>query len=244
MKEKINAKTIIVLAVLIMVGVLSVLGVQTAKTYLSGAASGTEPKNVVGSPNADGKSAVVSWLSDKPSMGVVEYGTTPASLLLRAVETEAVTDHKVTLTPLKSGVNYYFRIRVGEDVFDNNGIPYTFKTNADAASTGEEVQPEVQPTSAPVMDGAVTPVPAQSAGVCNRTTDYNGDGVINSLDFMSCQKGNSSTETPTTMPIQSGTSIQTTTPAPATGQCQPGVDYNKDGTVNSLDIIKCRQGTP
>ena len=238
MKGKFNAKTIIVLAVLIMVGVLSVLGVQTAKTYLSGAAGGTEPKNVLGAPSADGKSAVVSWISDKPSMGVVEYGTTPASLLLRAVETEAVADHKVTLTPLKSGVNYYFRIRVGEDVFDNNGIPYTFKTNADETS-------EVAiPTSAPIIDTTVTPIPAQSAGVCNRTTDYNGDGVINSLDFMSCQKGNGSNATPTTMPIQPGTSIQTTTPAPATGQCQPGVDYNKDGTVNSLDIIKCRQGTP
>lgn len=229
MKEKINAKTIIVLAILIAVGVLSIFGVKTAKTYLSGAASGTEPKNVIGVPGVDGKSAIVSWVSDKESMGVVEYGTTPASLLLRAVETEAVIDHKVTLSPLKSGVTYYFRIRVGEDVFDNNGIPYSFKT--------EDVQPDEpevvsQPVFSPETNGVPQSVEANPPGVgCNRTTDYNNDKVINSVDFMVCQKLGVAGET--------APAIVT----PVAGQCQAGIDYNKDGTVNSLDIIKCRQGS-
>lgn len=230
MKGKINLKTIIVLVVLILVGVLSVLGVSTAKTYLSGAASGTEPKNVLGTPSADGKSATVSWASDKPSMGVVEYGTTPASLLLRAVETESTADHKVSLTPLKSGVSYYFRIRVGDDVFDNNGIPYSFKTKA--TTVGSESVGVTQPIAPVLVPTTTAPV----AGECNRTTDYNKDGVVNSLDFIFCQKNGSSSGAPATP------AANVITPAATTGQCQPGVDYNKDGTVNSIDIIKCRQG--
>ena len=218
MKGKINVKTIIVLVVLILVGVLSVFGVKTAKTYLSGAASGSEPKNVIAIPSPDGKSATVTWVSDKASMGVVEYGTTPASLLLRAIETDATVDHKVSLNPLKSGVNYYFRIRVGEDVFDNNGIPYSFKTNAEVVI---EQPVLITPTLVPTMTGTGPVVPA----TCDRATDYNKDGVVNSLDYLYCQKNG------TGSPVISG-------------QCQPGVDYNKDGTINSLDIIKCRQGSP
>lgn len=245
MKGKISVKTIIVLVVLVVVGVLSVFGVKTAKTYLSGAASGAEPKNVVGTPSADGKSATVSWSSDKASMGVVEYGTTPASLLLRAVETEAVVDHKVTLTPLKSGVSYYFRIRVGEDVFDNNGIPFSFKTASDGSATSVGVtQPLV---TAPSSNGGPQVVDTTLPAVgCNRTTDYNKDGVINSIDMIYCQKNDlarSGNGTQTATASSNGVGSTTAATSNGTSQCQAGVDYNKDGTINSFDIIKCRQGS-
>jgi hypothetical protein len=109
----------------------------------------------------------------------VEYGTTPASLLLRAVESEAVTSHTVSLSPLKPNVSYYFRIRVGEEVYDNAGIPYSFKTN----SSGEE--PVLVPTVVPTMV-----VPAAVGGNC----DKDGDGRVSSVEMLACK--NSPAPTP------------------------------------------------
>jgi len=215
-KNKVSVKTIIIIIILLLVGVLGVLGVNTAKTYLSGASSDMAPKTVVAKPSEDGKSVVITWTSDKASIGVVEYGTTPASLLLRAPESEQSTNHSISLSPLKAGTNYYFRIRVGEDVFDNNGIPYSFKSKV-----ATEV-PTLMPTVAVVP--TVASESAAVAGECNRATDYNKDGIVNSLDYMSCLKN-----------------VPTSAVGATSEACPAGVDYDKNGVVNSLDRIKCLQ---
>ena len=226
MKSKISIKTVIVLVILVLVGVLSVLGVSAVQTYLSGAAGGAEAKNVLATPSEDGKSATVVWASDKAVQGVVEYGTTPASLLLRSLETDATASHKVNLTPLKPNTSYYFRIRVGDQVFDNSGIPYSFKTKANSEATLVPTTPVVAPTVAlvPTIASGVT-------GTCTRTTDYNGDGVINSIDYISCIKNGGSA------PV----AVPTIATSSGTGVCKPGVDFDGNGVVNSLDFVKCRQ---
>jgi hypothetical protein len=217
-KNKVSIKTVIIVVILILVGILGVLGINTAKTYLSGASSDMTPNNVLAKPDEDGKSASITWNSDKESMGIVEYGTTPASLLLRAPESQQTMNHNLTLSPLKANTNYYFRIRVGEEVFDNNGIPYSFKTKAGV------VVPTLVPTT------VLVPTAAAGSSECNRVTDYNKDGVINSLDYMSCLKNK-----------PSGT---VAIPSVGTGVCPSGVDYNKDGVINSLDKLKCLQANP
>jgi hypothetical protein len=218
-KNKISLKTIIIGVILLLVGVLGVLGVNTAKTYLSGASADTVPKTILGKASDDGKSAVITWTTDKATQGIVEYGTTPASLLLMAPESDQGTSHSVNLSPLKAGTNYYFRIKIGDQEYDNDGIPYSFKS-------GEAV---VTPTAVPTAVLIPTaPVGTQSgtSGSCDRTTDYNKDGVTNSLDYMYCMKN-----------------LPTGSAAPSVGnsKCPAGVDYNKDGVVNSLDVIKCLQ---
>jgi hypothetical protein len=214
MKSKISIKTIIIIVILLLVGVLGVLGVNTAKTYLSGASADLEPTNVLGKGNEDGKSATITWLTDKAAMGVVEYGTTPASLLLRAPETSQSTNHSIVLSPLKAGTNYYFRIRVGEEVFDNNGIPYSFKTKVATA------EPTLIPTVALIPTIKVA-TDSGEVNECSRTTDYNGDGVVNSLDYVSC--------------------LKTKPTGVSNDPCSVSSDYNKDGVVNSLDKFKCLQ---
>lgn len=226
MKGKFSIKTVIIIVILLMVGVLGVLGVNTAKTYLSGASADLTPSNVLGKGNEDGKSATITWMTDKEAMGVVEYGTTPASLLLRAPESSQSTNHSLVLTPLKPGTNYYFRIRIGEEVFDNNGIPYSFKTKAAA------IEPTLIPTIAVIPTTAVMPTVkvASGSGVtteCNRTTDYNKDGVVNSLDYVNCMKSKPTITKPSVTPTVS--------------KCVRTIDYNKDGVINSLDYIKCLQ---
>jgi len=225
-KNKFSIKTIIIFVILILVGVLGVLGINTAKTYLSGASSANVAKNVLAKPSDDGKSVIITWQTDKPAIGVVEYGTTPASLLLRAPESEQTTSHSLTLTPLKSNTNYYFRIKVGDDIYDNNGIPYSFKTKGGSAVTPTV---SVKPTVA-LVPTATTSTSSTGTTTCNRTTDYNKDGIVNSLDYMSCLKNNSSGVTTTPNPIPTMTT---------SNPCPSGVDYNKDGVINSMDKIKC-----
>lgn len=106
MKGKFSIKTVIIIVILLLVGVLGVLGVNTARTYLSGASADLAPQNVLGKGNDDGKSATITWTTDKEAMGVVEYGTTPASLLLRAPESSQSTSHSIVLSPLTAGTNY------------------------------------------------------------------------------------------------------------------------------------------
>lgn len=215
----VSIKTVLVLVILVLVGVLGVLGMNTVKTLMGSAAAGVEPKNVVAKPEAatengrEEQQAIISWTSEKPAMSIVEYGTTPASLLLRAAEADQTTSHSVKLAPLKANTSYYFRFRIGEEVFDNNGIPYSFKTKGG----GEAVANTVSPVLA-------TPTVAPSGG-CNRSTDYNKDGVTNSLDYVQCMSGNKVSPAASS----SGSS------------CQPGKDFDGNGVVNSLDMIKCLQ---
>lgn len=205
-------KTIIVLVILVLVGVLGVLGVNTIKTYTSGASSNGEPKSVLAKPSAN--SATISWTSDVKAQSVVEYGTSPASLLLRAAETDSIVDHSVQISPLKQNTSYYFRIRVGDQVYDNGGIPYSFKTKVDETAT---------PTIVTMPTVALVPT---AASTCMRNIDYNKDGTTNSLDFIYCMQH----------PL-GGTIVPTGT----TSTCSREIDYNADGVINSLDFIKCLQ---
>ena len=218
-KKKISLKTIIIGVILLLVGVLGVLGINTAKTYLSGASGDTTPKNVLAKVGDDGKSATITWSTDKETMGVVEYGTTPASLLLRAPESDQNISHSVSLSPLKAGTNYYFRIKVGDQEYDNDGIPYSFKT--------KEIV--MTPTAVPTIALVPTAVTGGNSGTtgCDHVTDYNKDKTINSLDYIYCLKNK-----PTRGAV---------TPTTGTTKCVSGVDYNKDGVINSLDRIKCLQ---
>lgn len=195
MNGKVSIKTIIVIVILVLVGVLGVLGVSTARTYLSGAAGGGEPKGVLSTPQEDGKSATITWNTDKEVQSVVQYGTSPAALLLSVPETEPATNHSVTLSTLRAGQNYYFRIKVGEEVFDNSGIPYSFKTSGSSAPvvtpTTVLIPTVSQQISAPIPTAAIN-----SGTACNRTTDYNNDGKINSVDYISCVRGGGGTIAP------------------------------------------------
>jgi len=226
MKGGISIKTIIVLVILVLVGVLGFLGINTVRTYMSGASADFEPKGVLTKASDDKKNIEITWTTDKESTGIVEYGTTPASLLLRVAESEMSMSHRVMLptSSLKPGVSYYFRIRIGEEVYDNGGIPYSFNNEASA-------QPTISPESTEVT--LVPTLATSGAGIeerCNRSTDYNVDGVVNSIDYIECIKK------PAT-----GTIKPLPTSSAAAGSCQRGVDFDGDGTINSLDYIKCLQ---
>jgi len=218
---KVNVKLIIIVVVFILVGVLGVLGLDTAKTYLSGAAGGSEPKGVSASAQSD--KATITWSSEVESMGIVEYGTSPASLLLRTPESVATISHSVVLSPLRSGISYYFRIRVGDEVYDNNGIPWSFKTI--------DSDPNVN-SGSPMVTDIPQILPTQTTNQnCNGGIDYNNDGIVNSFDLVFCLGGGQGNPT----------GIVATPTTVSNGECQTGVDYDGNGVVNSFDMVKCLQ---
>lgn len=221
--KKFNVKTLVIFGVLLVVMVLVVLAVTQIRTFMSGATSDVEPQAVSAVPGDDGKSAVITWTSDKESISKIEYGTTAASLVLMAAETSAMTSHSVSLSSLRPATTYYYRIRIGDEVFDNGGIPYTFKTKADVAAVV---------TAVPTI---VSVASSTSATVCDSKTDYNADGIVNSMDLTVCKKngGMVAAVTPTVTVTAKKTSISV---------CGGNIaDYNSDGVINSLDRVNCLQ---
>lgn len=229
MRGKLSIKTVVILVILLVVIILGVFGVKTVQTFMSGATSDVEPSGVTVNPSEDGKTATISWTSDKPAISKIEYGTTAASLVLMAVESDSTTSHKISLTSLRANTTYYYRIRIGEDVFDNSGIPYTFKTKGES----------VTPTIAPVISSIPLATSSTAMGSeCKSGVDYNKDGATNSIDMSYCrQQGGkivASSITPTVKP----------TSKPSNTSCSGTIaDYNSDGVINSLDRINCLQSS-
>jgi len=219
--KKINLKTIVIVIVMLVVIVLGVVAVTQAKVFMSGATSDVEPNNVVAVSNEDGKTATISWASEKESVAKVEYGTTAASLVLMTADSAATANHSLILNQLRPATNYYYRIRIGDEIFDNGGMPYMFKTKGES-----ETAISITPTVAVTTPVATTPSTTKSL-ICNLETDYNKDGVINSFDTATCKNN--------------GGSVSASTSKPAVDCNKIISDYNSDGIVNSLDRINCLQ---
>jgi len=219
--KKINLKTIVIVVVMLVVIVLGVVAVTQAKIFMSGATSDIEPTNVSAVSSEDGKTATVTWTSEKESIAKVEYGTTAASLVLMTADSAATTNHSLTLNQLRPATNYYYRIRIGDEVFDNGGMPYMFKTKGES-----DVVLAVTPTMA-----VTSPIPSTATSntkiVCDSKTDYNKDGVVNSFDTATCKSNGGVAPTPVNKKDIDCDKIIS--------------DYNSDGIVNSLDRINCLQ---
>lgn len=231
MKGKVNLKTIIIFAILILVIVLLVIGIGAAKTFISGATAGYEPQGLKATPNENGKTATVTWTTDKAVKASVFYGTNRASLLLMAEDSQPTDSHNILLSNLKNDTIYYYKIVVDTDnIFDNAGKLYDFKTsNGSVLTPTVAIKPSLTATKSAVMTVTPTAIPSKAASAtatlkCDKTVDYNKDKIVNSLDYISCMQGK----------------ITTVTPA-VTGKCDNPGDYNKDGVVNTLDKIKCLQ---
>lgn len=229
MKGKVNLKTIIILGISVLVIVLLVLGVKVVKTVISGAAAGYEPQSLTATPKEDGKSAVVSWTTDKSVKASIFYGTNMASLLLMAEDVEPTSNHNILLTNLRSDTTYFYKIVVdNNNIFDNGGSMFSFKTVAavveqpvEEVSSLEQTM-DIKPTitQAPVASSSTSSAKTN----CDKKTDYNKDGVVNSIDYISCMRGKITPAATTTGTVD---------------KCAG--DYNKDGIVNSLDRIRCLQ---
>jgi hypothetical protein len=221
--KKINLKTIVIVVVMLVVIVLGVIAVTQAKVFISGATSDMEPSNVIAVSSEDGKSAIITWTSEKESIAKIVYGTTAASLVLMMADSVSTTNHNLTLNQLRPATNYYYRIRIGDEIFDDGGMPYVFKTKGEPVGA---ISPT--PTMASPILTTITPSTSSATKlVCDLKTDYNKDGVVNSFDVATCKK--------------SGGTVQATSNTTKIDCNKIVSDYNSDGVINSLDRINCLQ---
>ena len=205
-----NKKTILMagggILAIVVVGIV-VWQMGAIRTFFGEATGGAKPQGVRVA-NISANSAAISWQTTEPVVGQVEYGTTPGSFLLRATETSPTTNHNVTLSPLLPETIYYFRIRVGEEIYDDNGAPYSFTTKeAVAKMPSPGVSPALPLVSPTVVISQPTVTPTQNLspvisptekytlddfqkvfGTSNAEFDINKDGVVNSADWILYQE--------------------------------------------------------
>ena len=217
---------------MLVVIVLGVVAVTQAKVFISGATSDVEPTNVVAVSSEDGKSVTITWSSEKEAVAKIEYGTTAASLVLMTADSVATANHSLTLSQLRPATNYYYRIRIGDEVFDNGGMPYIIKTKGEveAVITPKPtvvISPPATATTTSPVQTETNPSKAPNKVICDLKTDYNKDGVVNSFDTMTCKNTGGVVPTPASNTVIDCNKIIS--------------DYNSDGVVNSLDRINCLQ---
>jgi hypothetical protein len=98
--------------------------------YISGVfveASNTKPRDLIMSKITD-ISVHLEWTTPIESQGYIEYGTNPSTLTFIAPEANAGTSHALDIGPLQPATTYYFHIKIGDQIYDDLGKPWSFVT--------------------------------------------------------------------------------------------------------------------
>jgi len=193
-QSSINTKTILI--VLLLVVSLGVMILAGNRIYnLLAKAGGSAAENVQVS-QVTTNTVTISFSTADPSSSLIEYGTNPTSLTLFANDTDA-TNHQIILSLLTPNTTYYFHIKIGENVYDNNGVPWSFTTASNNSLLPTlTLAPTLGTTSGsggrsgPVTCSDVATRMGTRRGSSNYDVKYdlNGDGIINSLDMSLCGK--------------------------------------------------------
>lgn len=103
----------------------------------------TQPPAIssVASKNITSTGATITWSTNEPADTQVEYGLTTSYGTLTSLDKMLTQTHSVTLSGLKAGKTYYYRVR-SKDAAGNLAFSgrYTFKTAA--ASSGIDLIPD------------------------------------------------------------------------------------------------------
>ena len=139
-----NNPTVVKKAAAVIIGIAVFVGLVVGYFAIFGTrAADFEPRDVIVS-NIEKNSVRATWATGVDTQGVVEYGTTPTALNFFAPEATKTKTHSIDLTLLSPNTTYYFDIRVGDQKYDNGGVPWTFTTKGAESSV-------VGPTAAPTQ---------------------------------------------------------------------------------------------
>ncbi|MCA9372351.1 fibronectin type III domain-containing protein [Candidatus Woesebacteria bacterium] len=178
-------------------------------------------------------SSVVSWATDRATQSVLEYGTSPTDLKSFAPEASSTKEHSVELTLLAPASTYYFSIRTGSRLYDNNGVPWSFTTKT---LTGEEVQGistilnSLELTPKPQSTGQPSPLFCDKSGTCESIRTQLGKGC-SSQDYLLCLQ----TVTLTPLPTLDLNILGTITPAPTATNLTVRASICKIGYLSAND---------
>jgi len=174
-----NKKIFLIIGVLILlISVpVAILLLKQPAIFRLGAQTSEKPTGVQ-IINITQQEATITWTTQKPSQGVINYGISPNNLTLLQPETTPAINHQIKLTSLLPEATYFFVIKIGDNIFDNNGQPFTFTTKPKEIIVST-------PTPSPTPPRSLTENDIQEAlGTNNPIYDLNKDGIVNTLDLL------------------------------------------------------------
>lgn len=167
MKKSNKIPTILGIIILVIGTFAGVFFLNMNQVFRIGADSASSPKDIrIG--NLSDNSATVSWITDKESVDFLVWGESQSSL--NKIEKESQTDqkfftHSITLSGLKPGTTYYYKINSDGVNYDNKGIPWQLTTGPTLNSSPNSIN-----VSGSVISG--TGLPAQRALVYITVNGY------------------------------------------------------------------------
>lgn len=147
---------------------VAVFGARFAQKYLIRAREDVVPQNVLVSQITQ-TGAKITWQTKKETQSTVIYGEEEKNLPLMVFESKRTTDHEVNLSLLNPGTKYYFKIKVGDKEFDDEGIPWQFTTLSSVAT----------PTPSAFDPNRFS----EKFGTFDPLYDLNHDGIVNLNDY-------------------------------------------------------------
>ncbi len=246
-----------VLAIPVIVGIVYGIFLLLQQTAISSRANDEAPASVI--TEQIGEDAVkVDWETGIETSAILEYGTDPSSLTQVAISETAAKNHSVEINNLEPGT-YYFQIRVGDTVYNQDGIYWTFTvggetpspepSTSDEATDSASISPAVTATVAPTpdpleaTDSAIiepTPTPGinPAVSICSSTNcpeiKSNLGSLCTTQDYLKCIYSTTSTTT------SSVTTEPTSTSAPAGNNDPTPTNASTTTTVNYYTKQLCK----
>ncbi|OGG02137.1 hypothetical protein A2W14_02745 [Candidatus Gottesmanbacteria bacterium RBG_16_37_8] len=210
-----NIKYLILFLISIAVFIITIFLGRTASSFFA-KAQACPAKNIRAEKVGPNSSSII-WETDEATLGRVEYGTNASSLTFTAPEAETTASHSVPLTLLTPNTIYYYLVAIGDVKCDSTGgkcegdcTPYTFTSSSltsDGQGSGNLSPTKVVPTQTKAAL-SVSPAPTSALSLFCRavqtnigknskvatewatlkTYDIDGNGIINGLDIIKCQK--------------------------------------------------------
>ncbi len=173
--------TILGIVVLVLGMGAGIFLVATSKQFKLGASPDVAPQDVK-ITNLSSTSFTVSWITDKPTVGFVKYGTAQDNLSQTTLAPQdATTTHWIQIISLTPSTPYYFKINSASSDYDNSGIPWNTQTAPQISSslpTQVLISGTVQDSGGLPAPGVLVYVNGTGVNPMSALTSANGNWII------------------------------------------------------------------
>lgn len=189
-KDLLNKRIPTILALLLLIGGLvgGIILVSKPQSLLTKAGPTATPQNVRITNKMD-DSLTVSWITDTPVMGAIEYSNNPANLEMTARDKRDLsggnsnthTTHLVEIKNLSPNTIYYLRVVSGSESYLNGESPYQVKTwTRNAEMAGEDlIRGKITTTAGSGLSGAIVYVDVEGGETLATLSQPDGSWLVN-----------------------------------------------------------------
>ena len=187
-KDLLNKRIPTILALMLLVGVLvgGIILVSEPQSLLTKAGPTATPQNVRITNKTD-SSLTVSWITDTPVIGTVEYSNNPAKLEMTARDKRdlsggggSYTTHLTEIKNLIPNTIYYLRIVSGSENYLDGESPYQIKTwTRNVEATGEDlIRGKIMTSSGSGLSGAIVYVDVEGGETLATISQTDGSWMV------------------------------------------------------------------